>query len=38
MGSQDKQAAATSPKAGDRPALLILDMVNCFDFEGAEAL
>ena len=38
MGSQDKQIAATSPASCDRPALLILDMVNCFDFEGAEAL
>ncbi|MEE4454934.1 isochorismatase family cysteine hydrolase [Novosphingobium resinovorum] len=38
MGSQDKQAPATSLKSGDRPAMLILDMVNCFDFEGAEAL
>lgn len=38
MGPQDKQVAATSAKSGDRPALLILDMINCFDFEGADAL
>lgn len=38
MDSRDRQASVASPKSGDRPALLILDMVNRFDFEGAEAL
>lgn len=38
MDPEGKHAANSSPNSGDRPALLIPDMVNCFDFEGAEAL
>lgn len=38
MVSKDKQPSETSTESGDRAALLILDMINCFDFEGAEAL
>lgn len=38
MASADRQQSGTSAKPGDRPALLILDMVNCFDFDGAEDL
>lgn len=38
MASPDRQQPKTLTKPGDRPALLILDMVNCFDFEGAEEL
>lgn len=38
MASADRQQSGTSTRPGDRPALLILDMVNCFDFEGAEEL
>lgn len=38
MASKDQQPSETSLESGDRAALLILDMVNCFDFEGAEAL
>ena len=34
----DEQPPYASTKSGDRPALLILDMVNCFDFEGADKL
>jgi len=38
MDPEGRHAANSSPNSGYRPALLILDMVNCFDFEGAEAL
>lgn len=38
MASPDRQQPETLTKPGTRPALLILDMVNCFDFEGAEKL
>jgi len=38
MASPDRQQLKTLTKSGDRPGLLILDMVNCFDFEGAEEL
>jgi len=38
MAFADSRRPYTSSKPGDRPALLIHDMVNCFDFEGAEEL
>jgi len=41
MITDDVRAGATAPprdQAGSRAALLIIDMINCFDFEGAETL
>jgi len=38
MAPKDKCPPETSVNSSDRAALLILDMVNCFDFKGAEAL
>lgn len=41
MTSDDQDQAAGAPfrdRPGDNAALLIIDMMNCFDFAGAEAL
>lgn len=39
MAEQSEEPKAPDhDRAGGRPALLIIDMINCFDFPGADAL